>query len=183
WRESGVRKRTTTTGVRNEFRVLSGNKAQPTEMLIGGGYVESYGYDSNEPTDDSNKPTDVKSKDGLWNVRLKSNKSIKHMFTGNKRYRFSLSDVIGMSGAAPSITIEEKGIHPTVFPHFRYWAIDREKVLGDKDLRNKDKELIHGDGGDIDNLALMPLLTRKVDNILVFINTRTPFPENADCSR
>ena len=34
---------------------------------------------------------------------------------------------------------------------------------------------MHGDGGNIDNIGLMPLLARKVDNIIVFINTQEDF--------
>ena len=163
------------TGVRNEFNVPSGKKSQPTEILIGGGYVESLGYDSYEPEENE-------SNNGLWEVQLEGKKS-RGRISSNKRYRFTLSDVIGMSGAAPAILIADKGVHLEVFPEFRHWAVDRKKVMSDDNLRNKAKELKHGDGGDIDNLALMPLLARKVKNILVFINTSVPFSENANCSR
>lgn len=162
------------TGVRKEFRVPP--EEHEAGILIGGGYVSSYGYDSNAPTD-------TNSKDGLWTVPLKSNNFFKDVFTSNKRYRFTLADVIAMSGAAPEITIAEKCGHEEFFPEFRHWAVNRERVLGDKNLRHEAKELEHGDGGDIDNLAVMPLLIRKVENILVFINTRAPFPRNADCNR
>ncbi len=162
------------TGVRNEFSVPIEKKGSAKEILIGGGYVESFGYDSFEPKGDE-------SNNGLWNVRLEGKLSKGDLRT-NKRYRFTLSDVIGMSGAAPAITIADKNIHLEVFPEFRHWAVDRKKILSEDNLRDKAKELKHGDGGDIDNLALMPLLARKVENILVFINTRTPFPKNADCS-
>lgn len=167
------------TGIRNEFlepleisfRNLFGNK----NLLIGGGYIESFGYDSYAPKGDGPNA------DGLWEVRLEGKLSdIK--LRKNKRYRFTLSDVIGMSGAAPAITIEKARIAQVVFPAFRHWAVDRKTVLGDKNLQNKAKEMVHGDGGDIDNLAVMPLLSRKVENILAFINTSTSFPKrNADC--
>ena len=162
------------TGVRNEFSVPVEKRKPARKILIGGGYVESFGYDSYEPEGDE-------SNNGLWKVQLEGKKS-RGKLPVNKRYRFTLSDVIGMSGAAPSITIADKNIHLELFPEFRHWAIYRQKVLHDKNLRNRAKELKHGDGGDIDNLAVMPLLSRKVDNILVFINTRTAFPADADCS-
>jgi hypothetical protein len=38
----------------------------------------------------------------------------------------------------------------------------------------------HADGGAEDNLGIMPLLARHVKNILVFVNTDTPFAENND---
>lgn len=156
------------TGVRNEFKVPFGKNGK--EILIGGGYVESFGYDSHAPKSD--KPSGA----GLWEVELEGG-----LLQRNKRYRFTLSDVIGMSGAAPAITIADKHVHAEVFPEFRHWAVDRKKGSGDSNLRKKAKEFKHGDGGDIDNLAFLPLLARRVENILVFVNTRTKLRKNADC--
>jgi hypothetical protein len=162
------------TGVRNEFTLALDTTIHSEKIMIGGGYVESFGYDSYEP--------DVStSTNKLWTVQLRGKKS-RGRLPINKRYRFTLSDVIGMSGAAPAITIADKNMHLEVFPEFRHWAINRQKILNNKHIRNKAKELKHGDGADIDNLALMPLLTRKVENILVFINTSVAFPKQANCN-
>ncbi|UJP04692.1 MAG: hypothetical protein LZF61_07430 [Nitrosomonas sp.] len=160
-------------GLHSEFSVASAKDADAKRMLIGGGYIESFGYDSYEPKQ-------AVSADGRWNVQLKGDVSRGDPLT-NKRYRFTLSDVIGMSSAAPHITIAKKKIPDTVFPEFRHWAIDREHVQSDAQLYSKAKELKHGDGGDTDNLALIPLLARQIENILVFINTRTAFPADASC--
>ncbi len=157
-------------GVRNEFRQASVEEGSK-EMLIGGGYVEPFGYDSNAPETDSLKGN-------RWRVGLKGG-----LLRTNKRHRFTLSDMIGMSSAAPAITLANKNIKTEIFPEFRHWAIDRQQVMSDATLLQDAKELKHGDGGDIDNLALLPLLARKVENILVFINTRTPFSTEESCSR
>jgi hypothetical protein len=130
--------------------------------------VESFGYDSYEP-----KGTEPEG--GLWRVRLEGDPRRRDLLKTNERYRFTLSDVIGMSGAAPSIRMAGMHLDFEIFPDFRHWAVDRKEVLKDDNLREEAKELIHGDGGDIDNLALMPLLARQVENVLVFVNTRTPF--------
>ncbi len=160
-------------GVRHEFTVSSQADDTSKKMLIGGGYTESFGYDSYEPKQSS--PTNDR-----WTVQLKGKISRGDLLT-NKRYRFTLSDMIGMSSAAPHITLKKKGLDITVFPEFRHWAIDRQHVKDNPELHSKAKELVHGDGGDIDNLALMPLLARRIKNIIVFINTRTAFSEDVNC--
>jgi hypothetical protein len=151
-------------GVRNSSTVATDDGKQ---MPIGGGFVEPFGYDSKAP-EERQLPN------GRWRVKLKGG-----LHRDNLRYRFTLSDMIGMSSAAPAITLAERNIHTGVFPEFRHWAVDRQRVEG-KGLVQDALELKHGDGGDIDNLALLPLLARKVENILVFINTRVPFAWNPD---
>lgn len=162
-------------GVRNEFEVAADKKDDSERIVIGGGYLESFGYDSYEPEQSESTA-------GRWHVRLKGDWRRLDRAT-NKRYRFTLSDVIGMSSAAPHITLAKRRIPDTVFPEFRHWAIDRQRVSNDTRLRSKAKELKHGDGGDIDNLALLPLLARWVENILVFINTRQAFSVNSNCDK
>ena len=162
-------------GVRNEFVARSEKDRDSGRLLVGGGYVEALGYDSYEPDRSA-------SGGGLLNVRLKGRLS-RGDPPVNKRYRFTLSDVIGMSSAAPHVRLADKGVKNIVFPEFRHWAIDRERVARDDTLPVRAKELKHGDGGDIDNLALLPLLARKVQNILVFINTRAPFSKDANCDQ
>lgn len=161
-------------GIRNSF-VVSEQGKDEEKVLLGGGYVEPLGYDSYEP--EQSVPAGERQ-----TVRLKG-KLLRGDLTRNTRYRFTLSDMIGMSSAAPSVTLNDRKIPDIVFPEFRHWAIDRQRVLADDKLRNKSIELVHGDGGDFDNLAILPLLERKVDNILVFINTRTKFPADTDCDQ
>ena len=132
------------TGVRRLFPT-AGRRGAP----IGGGYVESFAYDSECPKEEW---------DGRrWRVKV-----------GRKRSRFTLSDVIGSSGAAPAELLERKGFGSLGFPEFRHWPIHR---IGEID----DEEYGHGDGGHLENLGVMPLLARGVKNLIVFVNTRAKF--------
>lgn len=136
------------TGVRRLFP-KAGRRGAP----IGGGYVESFAYDSKNPREQW---------DGRrWRVKL-----------GRKRYRLTLSDVIGSSGAAPAEWLENKRFNHLGFPEFRHWPIHQ---VGEID----EEEYGHGDGGHLENLGVMPLLARGVKNMLVFVNTKTKFqPED-----
>ena len=114
---------------------------------VGGGYIESFAYDSKD-----RQPTS----ETTYQVTL-----------GSGMHRFTLSDAIGTSGAAPQKTfLQLLGIDYLCFPEFQHWPV------GSADPAH---EISHGDGGHVDNLGLMPLLARKVENILVFVNTQTRF--------
>lgn len=116
---------------------------------IGGGYVETFAYDSEAPSGQW---------DGRrWRVKL-----------GRERYRFTLSDMIGSSGAAPQELLEELSLHHLGFPEFRHWPVHRIGAL-------REEEYAHGDGGHLENLGIMPLLARGVRHIVVFSNTKVPF--------
>lgn len=80
------------TGVRRLFPA-AGRRGVP----IGGGCVESFAYDSANPEEqwDTHR----------WRVKL-----------GRRRYRFTLSDVIGSSSAAPAELLESKYINGSRVP-------------------------------------------------------------------
>ena len=123
---------------------------------IGGGYVESLAGDSDSP--------DKRPVDDLVRVRV-----------GKRDHRFSLSDVIGTSGAAPSELLDSMGINFVGFPEFKHWPLTR---IGN----TKAKEYEIGDGGNIENLGVIPLLRRRVKRIIVFVNTKrklTPLQINS----
>ena len=114
--------------------------------FLGGGFVESFGYDSklSKPMEGNNREVEI----------------------GLPRFRMTLSDVIGTSGAAPQALFLRLTIDNVGFPEFRQWPVD---------AAHAERETHFGDGGHVENIGLMPLLARKVSNILVFINTATPF--------
>jgi hypothetical protein len=117
-------------------------------LNLGGGYIEPLGFDSDEPND----PPD---NDQVVNVRL-----------GASRHLYTLSDVAGTSGAAPAEVLAKFGLDWVGFPEFRHWSVpDTEKTRA--------KEYTFGDGGILENLGIMPLLMRKVERIVVFINTKS----------
>jgi Patatin-like phospholipase len=114
--------------------------------FLGGGFVESFGYDSK--------------------LTLPGEGSNRRVTIGLPRYRMTLSDVIGTSGAAPQSLFLRLMIDNAGLPEFRQWPVDAVHA---------ERETHFGDGGHVENIGLMPLLARKVSNILVFINTATPF--------
>jgi hypothetical protein len=120
---------------------------------VGGGYVESIGCDSHRP------------KTNAKTVKVK---------LGSKKHRFALSDMIGTSGAAPQELLLKAHLGFVGFPEFRHWGFKPPKGFSD------DEELSYGDGGHLENLGIMPLLARRVKNIIVFVNSKTPFSFNAD---
>ncbi|MBI3403633.1 MAG: patatin-like phospholipase family protein [Acidobacteria bacterium] len=90
----------------------------------------------------------------------------------------TLADVAGTVGAAPELgTIVLKQINALTdfFPKFNHFAVREGHATAMSRL------VSHGDGGGVDNLGLMPLLARRVHNIMVFINTDTSdFRRNDD---
>lgn len=120
---------------------------------IGGGYIETFGADSEKPKRRAKTVT----------VKL-----------GAKRHRFALSDMIGASGAAPQELLRKHNIGFVGFPEFRHWAFKQPGGFADEE------ELSYGDGGHLENLGIMPLLARQVKNIIVFVNSKTKFEYNAD---
>ena len=151
------------TGIRGRFQFEKDDET----VVVGGGYVESFGYDSYEPQGGA--------VDGRWRVRLTGLLSRGDKPIGD-RYRFTLSDVIGASSAAPLATLSRSAIPNFLFPEFRHWPVNRQAInqSGER-VRRKADEFQHGDGADMDNLALTPLLVRKTENIIVFINTEDAF--------
>ena len=171
------------TGIRQRFCFEKDGE----EVMVGGGYVESFGYDSYEPADPPER--------GRYEVGLKG-----RLRRGDNpwsdRYRFTLSDVIGISSAAPLATLSGRKVPNLAFPELKEWPPDRAalrkarsgqrvpcrslageaRALG-RGVRIKADEYQHADGGDIDNLAITPLLVRGVENILVFVNTADDFEE------
>ncbi len=147
-------------GVRRPF---IGRKKFGRTFPGGGGYVEPLGYDSRRP--------EAPPSGGVSEVSLRGR------FGKSTRYRFTLSDAIGISSAAPSVRLSSKGFPTKSFPELRHWAIETSASRPRQTV-----ELTHGDGGDIDNLAVFPLLGRKVENLLVFINTQKRFePSDGTC--
>ena len=113
---------------------------------IGGGYVEPFGFDSNEPDE-------LPDSSGYVKVRV-----------GSERHRFSLSDVMGTTGAAPAEFTDRWMLGLMGFPEFRYWS--------PSEPTRSAREYDFGDGGHLENLGLLALVKRNVEKIIVFINTR-----------
>ncbi len=164
-------------GIRNEDRyelavedtdeketvaAAEGNNCAPVH--VGGGYVEPIGYDSLYP-----------------NNEIKATVERQELVLKNRRNAFRLADVMATTGAAPQATLHRTGkkfLTNLGLPEFNYWHVDYGFPYGNCAQHLHEAKAIehsHGDGGHLDNLGLMPLLARKVKNILVLINTQTAF--------
>jgi len=96
---------------------------------------------------------------------------------------FTLADVIGSSGAAPQLQlmlgtgVPERARGALLraagaFPSFNPIAIRNGQPV------TPSGELAHGDGGFTDNLGLMPLLARRVKNVIAFVNSNKHYTAN-----
>lgn len=124
-----------------------------------GGYVESYAFDTG---------------------KLVVSPSTATINITGVHSAFSLSDMLAASGAAPAQTIRKTGKllgGNLGFPEFRYGAVieDDSKHMTIEDWRMDQ----FGDGGHLENSGIMSLLARKVDRILVFVNSPQPFKVNS----
>jgi hypothetical protein len=137
-------------GVNNLFK----NAGSGGKYDIGGGYVSAYGFNTDSP----------KSKEGATvEARL-----------AKVNDRLNLGDVVGVSGAAPAEYAERFGLKNIGFPKFKYWCNFNDPV------KAQQKKYDFGDGGILENLGIMPLLKRKVQKIIVFVNGSTPITGGGD---
>jgi hypothetical protein len=89
-------------------------------------------------------------------------------------------DMMASSGAAPLLSILTQVPGATAnrmasyFPHFSHLAVRDGRPISSA------RSVLHGDGGFLDNLGVMPLLARRVHNLLVFVNTKDPLAMNND---
>lgn len=116
---------------------------------IGGGYVESFAYDSMRPekTGDNQASADLYKR-----------------FPFRSTAVLTLADVVGISGAAPgeySISVDFLGL-----PKYNHWspkALDQHHVA-------KSARYSQQDGGLSENLGILPLLARRTEKIIAFVN-------------
>lgn len=119
---------------------------------IGGGYVETIGFDSRRP---------MAAIGDRYLVQL-----------GASRFRLTLSDMLGATGALLREVVDFTGFNFLGLPEFRHWPIVEPGSI-------EEREYGFGDGALLENLGLMPLLARQVENIIVFINSETPLGVDA----
>ncbi len=127
------------------------------ESKVGGGYIETFSMD--------------------YNFKKKSNDKYFVKLKRRKLRRFTLSDMMAISGNAPSTFLYSRwylfiAMHLGL-PEINLWSPYLAKKQS-KSTKVKTKEYAMGDGGNLENLGLIPLLKRKVDKIVVFVNCKTP---------
>ncbi|KLD72001.1 hypothetical protein [Xanthomonas pisi] len=78
---------------------------------------------------------------------------------------FSLNDIAGCSSMAPAEDFEEKFLEISgLVPRYPYWPVDDRASQPTQNYR-------FADGGNLENLGIMPLLARGVPRLLVFVNS------------
>ena len=112
---------------------------------FGGGFVQSFGFDSASPTSPPQQ-----------NV----------VQVSPPAFQFLLSDVIGSSSAAIAAYLNEFGLN-SVFPEFSYWPLVN---IGQQQACTYS----FGDGGILENTGIVPLLRRQYKVIFAFVNSPYP---------
>lgn len=115
---------------------------------IGGGYVESFAFNSIVEAQSSGQPN--------------------HVVVSAPTLRFNLSDMTGTSSAFFAAAADDVDAQEWV-PQFEYWPV----VSGSNENVPTDTYTF-GDGGVLDNTGILSLLARRVENIIVFVNCETP---------
>jgi len=127
---------------------------------LGGGFVESFAYDTICPVPTNDHLAEVGFyRRGPWLTSPALN----------------LADVVGSSGAAPGeyrAAVEAFG-----FSKMNHWSPQALHANG----QTKDRRLAHQDGGLSENLAIAPLLARKVSRIVAFVNAEERVEFSAAC--
>lgn len=151
------------TGMRETFDFP--RKGRP--ITLGGGFIETAAYDSIQKWAATEGTGGTEGR-AAFSTCFKRGRFSKY------RYRLTLSDMMGASGAAPVVLLRSLGLNTLGFPEFNARSIGppTEKVF----------EFAHGDGGHADDLGLAALLARGVQNILAFANSQASFcPAGQDC--
>lgn len=115
---------------------------------FGGGYVQNFAFDSSNPQ--------APDKSGLIAVDA-------------PLHRFTISDLMGSSGAAPGSVLDMNGL-PSLFAEFHYWAPGSAGTTPDPTVQ----KMSIVDGGDLENTGIVALLRRQYPVIIVCVNTSIP---------
>lgn len=130
-------------------------KTEDETFFIGGGFIETFAFNSTSPkkTSENNIVEALLSNNGI----------------------FTLSDMIGSSGAAPGWALDLLHMEKTL-PMFNVWSPKYIKP----GLVNKCSLV---DGGNIDDLGIIPLLQRGYKRIILFVNSEFPIDtaDSSDC--
>jgi hypothetical protein len=119
---------------------------------FGGGFIQNFAMDSSAPQ----KPD----AQGLVTVSA-------------PLHRFTISDMMGSSGAAPGSILDALGL-PSLFAEFHYWPPGGAGAAPDPTMQ----KMSIVDGGDLENTGIVAMLRRKYPVIVCCVNTSTPM--NAD---
>ncbi len=115
--------------------------------LVGGGFIESFAWGCNAPTAPATNGT----------VTVDAPSSV-----------FSLVDASGTSSSAFAAIFEKLKFLDGLLPEQNYWPPVATGTQPAAQLFD------FGDGGNLENYGLIPLIMRGLKKVLLFINTETP---------
>lgn len=115
--------------------------------LVGGGFIESFAWGCNAPTAPAT----------IGTVTVDAPSSV-----------FSLVDASGTSSSAFAAIFEKIKFLDGLLPEQNYWPPVATGTQPGAQLFD------FGDGGNLENYGLIPLIMRGVKKVLLFINTETP---------
>lgn len=127
----------------------------PNGVDIGGGYVESFAFDS--------VTVQLQATDG-------SREPLVTVATPNPP--FLLADLLGSTSSAPAALLTYVG-EPEWFPRFHHWALPSAQN-GDAAAATQAPLYSFADGAVVDAIGIVPLLRRHYPVILAFVNTQEP---------
>ena len=126
------------------------NSVGPAALPFGGGWVQSFGFDTSDPQAPGA---------GGWAL------------VDAALHPFTISDVIGSSGAAPGSVLDKIGL-PNLFSEFHYWP---PRSAGQPNVTQQYSIV---DGGDLENTGIVAPLWRKYPVIVACVNSSIALDEN-----
>ncbi len=128
---------------------------------IGGGYMEPFAFGGSAPT----SPCQPSQLPSVCQVAVE----------GGKR-PFSLTNASGISSSAFAAIADKLHIANALDPEQPYWPINQGQF-------QDATPFTFGDGGNIENYGLIPLLLRGINRIIVFVNSETKLSLSYDPSQ
>lgn len=119
-------------------------KSDGDTVWLGGGYIEQIGVNSRKPTCIDDTSATVSFPD----------------------FQYTLFDMIGTSGSAPGSIFDHLHIFD-MMSEYNYWPLEENADY-------VSEKLSFVDGGDLENMSLVPLLRRGYRKIIAFDNVDTP---------
>lgn len=123
---------------------LECTKNKGKEIFLGGGYIENIGFNSKTP------------------ISMTDSSAVVPFPV----FPYTLFDIIGTSGSAPGSIFDHLHIYG-MMSGYNYWPLMPDTII-------PSEKLSFVDGGDYENMALIPLLRRGFKKIIAFDNVDTP---------
>lgn len=125
---------------------LGQNLSQVTERRVGGGFVETFAFGGQAPKESPAEQLNAE-----------------EIEVGAPSLPLTLADAVGISSMAPAAKLAGSWFGLVADPMADYWPVTRPGWPTQTALRYE-----FGDGGNIDNSGLIPLLQRGVERVIWF---------------